>query len=589
MLPKTSNGVKLFLQRHLYALILAVVAGAVCIAPSFLATAALGSGYYGIEYGPLNDEDIYRARIHEVLDGHPMVTSPYFYEYKDSPVVIVPINEWLYAAPAFIFGLAGIMVASKFFLPAALFLLVYFLVRKLLGAGDDALSVSTALAAAFFVTLGSAFVDYRSMITLLLVGGTPGPHMWTRPVNPIVGAVQLFGFLLLLSQVWQRTWRYAYVAAGALLAATIGYFFTLGISLAILGALGLFALLRKEFAVAREMIFILLISIVLDSWYWYRMFASFGTSEGSALAMRNGLFFTHAPVLNKALLAATLIVFCFFLYSYLWKKNRGHVRSWIFIAGLILGSWIVLNQQVITGREIWYQHFVQYTVPLAGISVIVAAYLAFRTYAPRALYIGMITLSLVCLAFGFWSVRSFTAELQWFAYNQKLGGVMSWLNVNAPKGCVVLVAYNDEWLERQIPAYTSCNVYNSVVTTSGVPEYRLAHNFLLRMRLNGVRTSDAHAYLVTHERGIRNYFFSDWGQLFGQGEEPWILDRIALLEKEYSLFLGKTLEQNIKTYRVDYMISDGPLAPSILNALPDLEVATTTEPFYIYYFRKDLE
>jgi len=587
LLPKTSNGVKLFLRKHLYALILAVVAGAVCIAPSYLATAALGNGYHGIQYMPLNNEETYRTRIQEIIDGHPRVTSAYYYEYKDAPVVIVPLNEWLYAAPALLFGLSSVMVASKFFLPAMLFLLVYFLVRKLLGHSDDALSVSTALAAAFFVTLGSAFVDYRSMLTLLLEGGTPGPHMWTRPVNPTVGAVQLFGFLLLLLSVWERKWRYAYVAAGILLATTIGYFFTLGLSFGILGALGLFALLRKEFVVAREMLYVLLISIAIDAWYWYHMFLSFGSSSGNVLAQRNGLFFTHAPVLNKALLAATIIALCFFIYSYLWKKSRENVRSWIFIAGLLLGSWLAFNQQVLTGREIWYQHFVQYTVPLAGISVIVAAYLAFRTYAPRALYAGMITLSLVCLAFGFWSVRSFTVELPRFAHDQQFGSVMHWLNVNAPKDCVVLVAHNDEWFERLIPAFTSCNVYSTVMTYAGVPEDRVVHNFLLRMRLNGVRAPDAHAYLVAHEDDVRNYFYTDWNQAFGHGEEPWILDRIALLEKDYQVFLKKSLEQNIKTYRVDYVVSDAPLTPSFRTALPDLELATSTEAFYIYGFREN--
>ncbi|MDO8522615.1 MAG: hypothetical protein Q7S08_05050 [bacterium] len=577
---------KSFLRNHLYALILAIVVGAVCVAPSLLATAALGSGYRGIQYGPLNNEETYRTRIQEILDGHPMVTSPYFYEYKDSPVVIVPVNEWLYAIPAFIFGLAAVMVASKFLLPAILFLLVYFLVRKLLGNQGDALSVSTALAAAFFVTLGSAFVDYRSMFTLLSHGGTPGPHMWTRPVHPITGAVQLFGFLLLLLSVWERKWRYAYVAAGVLLATTIGYFFTLGLSFAILGALCLLAFLRKEFAVAREMIYVLLISIAIDAWYWYHMFASFGSSSGSALAQLNGLFFTHAPVLNKALLAATLIVLCLFAYSYLWKKSREHIRNWVFIAGLLLGSWLAFNQQVLTGREIWYQHFVQYTVPLAGISVIMAAYLAFRTYTPRALYAGMITLSLICLAYGFGSIRSFTFDLPSFAHDQKFGSVMTWLNLNAPKDCVVLVAYNDEWFERLIPAFTSCNVYTTIMRyAADVPESRIVHNFLLRMRLNGVRARDAHAYLVAHEDDVRNYFYTDWNQAFGHGEEPWILDRIALLEKEYQVFLKKSLEQNIKTYRVDYIVSDKPLTLSLRNALPDLELATSTEAFYIYEFR----
>ena len=110
--------------KHRWALFLSLIVGCITVAPTILAPLSIGSQYRGIQYAPLNDEDTYRALAHEVLDGHPAVTSPFFYEYKNdasTAEAIPPINSWVYGYPAFVLGLSNTLALSKLLFPAILF------------------------------------------------------------------------------------------------------------------------------------------------------------------------------------------------------------------------------------------------------------------------------------------------------------------------------------------------------------------------------------------------------------------------------------------------------------------------------------
>ena len=127
----------LFIKNHARAIFCAFFVGLITVLPQFILPLSLGVDYKGIQPLLLDDEDIYRARIHEIIDGYPGVASPYFYEYKTAAVVVYPVNEWLYALPSFIFGLSFVITFSKFALPALLFFLVYLFIRRLTDKKDD--------------------------------------------------------------------------------------------------------------------------------------------------------------------------------------------------------------------------------------------------------------------------------------------------------------------------------------------------------------------------------------------------------------------------------------------------------------------
>ncbi len=573
------------MKKHRLATLFAVLVGLLSILPSILAPLAVGGDYAGMQFLYIDDEDIYRARIHEVMEGHIGVASPYFFEYKDMPVMVPPINEWLYALPAFFFGLSFVITLSKFLFPALLFLLIYVLTRSMAGDSEDAPMKWGAITAGLFVTLGYDLIDYQSLFGLLNTGiDAARLSVWTRLVNPVSGALMVFSFPILLWWIVIRRYRHVYIPAGVLLALMVGYFFSFGISVSVLAALIVIFFFRKEFVVVRELIYTFIIALILDAPYWYHTLSSVSGEGGREVALRNGMFFTHAPVLNKVLILATIFFILSLLYARVIKRSFDNARTWLFGGGLLLGSWIALNQQVITGRAIWYHHFVQYTIPIAAIVVMAVSLLVWRRYHPRiwSLVVGVVFVA--SLGYGILGALSYTSRVDDFRRVQEYAQFFSFLNVEAPNECVVLIKEYHEELERLIPAYTNCNVYSSTYTFSGVPKERVLHNYLLRIRLNGVDEKDIRSYLFAHEDEVRGYFYADWDQLFGKGEDEWLRRRIDFLSAEYGRFLEGDLGEEIARYRLDYLVSGEPLSPQVLHELLELTFMTKTANEYIYSF-----
>ena len=144
-----------FLKKNYLMLLCAFIVGLVSVLPHFLATAQLGRDYQGIPFIYQANEDAYLARIREVVDGHWAVGSAFFYEYKDWRPLVPSVGEFLYALPTILFSipLLSVMVASKFVLPAILFVLVYYLILRL-SASPTALSIRiNAAAGGLLVTL----------------------------------------------------------------------------------------------------------------------------------------------------------------------------------------------------------------------------------------------------------------------------------------------------------------------------------------------------------------------------------------------------------------------------------------------------
>lgn len=571
---------RLFAQ-HKIAFFLSLVVGIIAVAPIFLAPFTLGADYQGIQFMPLNDEDLYRGMIHEVLDGHPLVASPFLYEYKDSAMVVPPISDWVYALPALMLGLSGTIVLSKFFLPALLFFFAYIFAYRLFEGDDRKGATLAALAAGLLAVFGYQLVDYTSLLEAFRTGYT-NPLVWTRLENPILGGVELFAFLFLLRRIQVAPSRLSIAAAAAVLALSIGYYFSFGMCAAIAALLFVGAVIQKQWALVRNLLYVALTGLVLTSWYWWNVFTSLGGDPGSAA--RNGMYFTHAPVLNKFLLLATVFVAGSFLYAYVWKRRREHTGEWLFVAALIGGSWLAFNQQILTGREIWYHHFVQYTIPVSLIAIVAALYFAWRPLLPRLTRIALYTLCAVSIAYGLFSLTSVYSGHEGFALDQTYAPLFSWLDANASKDCVVMLKDPEEELERLIPAYTACNTYNTVWTFAGEPAARILHNFFLRLRFSGVTPDTLDSYLHAHERDVRVYFFDNWDELFGHGDDPWLEAKISYLETQYPSFYAKPLKEELTAYRMDYLLTQTPLATTTLDQLPGLTQRTSISGYLLYSY-----
>jgi len=568
-----------FACTHRIAILVALLVGSITVAPSIIAPLSLGSAYQGVQFLPIDDEEVYRARIHEITDGYPRASSPYFLEYKNADSPMATINDWVYALPAFVLGLSAVIVMSKFLFPALLFLLVYLLVRRIIGeqSGDATLA---AVLGGLLVVLGYDLIDYRTVLEVLSGTAIPSFPVWTRLVNPIVGALLFFGFLHALWSMVERK-KYAYVGTGILIALSVGYFFNFALALAITGSLFLVAFLQKNYTLARECAYAIGISVVLDAWYWYSTLTAIGGEAGKKLALLNGMFFTHDPVINMLVLATTL----FFLGSIFlaWKQGvLGERRfAWGFMVALLFGSWVAFNHQIITGRTIWYYHFVQYVIPLCLVVGILVLHSVWRPLAPRLWRIAMVLLAVFVLGYGVYGVLQVKNHLPAYERLQNYATVFEYLADD--KECVVMILDDNEVLERLIPAYTDCNTYTSTYVYFGVPQERILHNYLFTMKIKGISPKEVRAYIDARPDLVRSYFFSDWDQMFGRDDGTWFADTVAYIEDEYAQFEKGNMDEQFTKYQLDHIISKQQLETSVLDMLPTTVVEKKGE-FFFYSF-----
>jgi hypothetical protein len=575
-----------FLKEYWILWVALVLISGISGAPQFLAKHALGDRYQGIHFLFIGNEEFYMARIQEVVDGYGRVASPFLYEYKNAKVILPAWGELLYALPVMLFKipLAEVMIASKYITPA-LFGAVIFWLLYLLADGPKRDRLVIGSAGALLVTLGYELVDFRTVINLLRGHATESLLViWTRPVNPVFGGLTLFSSLALIWLMYQERSRYLYVPAGILVGLGICYYFSWALGVVLLGLLFLLSLYQKKYRVARECLYALGIQLLVTAHYWYTVIFSFSSSDSRILQMRNGMLFFHTPIINKVVLAGSLIFFASWLCS-AYKNRIVHKQSepwWFFCALLMLSSWIVFNQQIITGRAIWPYHFVQYTIP---ITMIVLVILLNNYWLPKfsriVFWLVFGGISLVSIGFGVLSVSTYTVALPAFERVQEYAPLFSWIKTQ-PKDTVFLAVEKNNFLPDYIPAFTAGNSYVTNYNQISTPPVRLYHDVMVVMRLDGVTSSTMAEYLIKRDGWFRSYFASDWKHLFSTEYDPAVEAARQEIFKHYPVFLSTSFSDELNHYRLDYIVADKPLDPALLKQLPGLGRPETIGMFTVY-------
>ncbi|MBI2627861.1 MAG: hypothetical protein HYW71_00285 [Candidatus Niyogibacteria bacterium] len=595
--------IKDYFKNHYLAIFFAVLVGFIYLAPNLFFVLSLGGDYQGIPIMRTANEDYYLARIQEILDGHFLVASHGFYEYKDQLPTAPPVGEFFYALPALLFGVspANVLMASRFILPFILFLLVYFLMRKLTGDAEIFSNKINAVAGALFVTLGYDLADFRGIFKFLSGGDFIGSNflMWARPVNPILGAIFLFSFLILIWKIIEQSGRRAINIFGAsiFLALMIGsYFFSWGIALSVTAMLILIYFLRKEYKAAKNLIFVLLSAFVFSAPYWYLMWRSSQSPWYEESLLRSGMFYTHYPLLNKIMLAV-LAVYILMLFFESWKCKKSNMvfqfKNWhIFCLAFILGSLWVYSQQIVTGRTVWPYHFPQYTIPLAMIVLITLFYNILKKESAYLWRAGIFIIVFFSLAIGIYT-QAYVYQKFFYEYaaRQSYVEIFNWLN-SRKKDCVVLVRQNGREaskIEGLIPAFTHCNVYASSWIYTLMPSDRPQFNYMVILRLNGITGEEIDRYMAEHKGQENGYLFSNWKGLYGVKDFPDFSDSLLAeqskqFSENYKAFMKKDFRAELERYKIDYILSLGPLDELMSSSLRDVHEIFKMKNVFIYSF-----
>ncbi|KKT25206.1 MAG: hypothetical protein UW11_C0033G0011 [Parcubacteria group bacterium GW2011_GWA2_43_9b] len=589
-----ANKIKPFFKQHWLALVLAVVVGLISASPQLLAIISLGAEYQNIPFFGINDNLYYTAKIQEIADGHWTAASPFMFEYKNVYPLVLPIGESFYFILSKLFWLSapGAVLLAKFLFPAVLFFLIYWLIFKIIqqdiGAWPEKI---TSLAGGLLVVLGYNLIDFKNA-GLFILGQKPyfSLPLWTRPVNPITGALLLMIFLLLIWRIINRPEslaKYAFLWPGLIMGSMIYYFFSWGAAMSVLGVLAVIYLIKKEYRIFQQFLLVFLTSFLILLPYWIGLRLSVGATNWQQMSTRSGMLYTHQPLPNKVLLAALAIFLPCLFYEFYKKRQAGEKLAdwWWFCLSFLLGGLLALNQQIITGRTIWPYHFVQYTIPLAMIAIVILFFNFIRPKMPKIWLSGIVLIFISVVAFALATIRSHPFWADKMRGMQQSAPVLAWLNNNTSKDAVVLVKEPENNLATLIPALTVDNVYwTDWFPLSLIPVERIYHNYLIYLRINEIKPAKAREYLKEHQSEIRSSFFVDLRMVFDRGDSEYINEKIEQIAADYQGFAQKDLAAELKKYRLDYIVSSGPLSQSLRNELPTAKDVFNSGNTFIYSF-----
>jgi hypothetical protein len=566
---------------HKYALITMTVVALIYGMPQVIARYSLPNTYAGIPYLVNDSEGEYVSRIREILDGHYTVSSPAFYEYKNSVSLIPPTSEFFfYVLPKIVTGLSlnSIIFLSRFVLPALVFIFVYSLLLSI--SLRSRYAHITAIAGGLFVILGAGIADYHSFFSYLIHGGRETYFLWqSRLVNPVTGTLTLFVILNLMWWIMkkQTSW-FVSIGAGVVLAIMSGYVFSFALALTIAILLTLFFIWKKDWQKVLKMASIPILALAFNALYIVKALRTLSHSTNTSDPLRSGMFLTHVPTLNIISVAVLLVVTALFTFLYV-KSHRIEKEDetwWVFVFAISLSCVIAYIQQIVTGITVWPQHFSQYTVILALVVFIILLQNFIGPRWHKLRIVGITFFIIISSVFALRMLLSIPSTILQFADQQSFAPVFEWLNNNAEKDCVVYVSsdYGNE-INRFIPAFTSCNVYHSFYNYNGVPPERIMDNFIVNLRLRGIKTAEISRHWDENWFWVHAYFFRDWGDMFCCSDR-WLVkiknpEEIAGyfdsvekdVEEKYSQSLKTDLKTELAKYKIDYFVVDTEKQPQV--------------------------
>ena len=536
-----------------------------------------------------DSELIYLGRIREVMEGEWGISSLAFLEYKKQPVIQQPFGEWLYVAISF--GNTSVLpivaVVTKGVFPAVLFFLLFICIKYFLLKEEISSTLAIIISATLAWLISSGLDVYRPnhLVDFFLSGNTVSPYLsiWTRIVNPITGMLGLATVILLLAYRSGPFRFYPAIMLGLVAGLSSGYVFSFAIMAVYATGTAFLWLLYKEWARIKEGIIALIILILLNYSFIVSTFSTLG-SKSESLG-KNGLFHTSLPLINKGVLLGLFVWTLSLLYFVYIEKNTLRTLLarpwWRFSAAFLFAAGVCYSQQILTGKTVWPQHFIQYTDPFMLIVtggslalVFIKAVGHIQKWKPdysqwvvsmsAVIIIGTVTMFQISTIA---TVFSYSEE---YSDSQRYIAAINWLNgqqVDVP--CVVFPLETTERIERYIFAYTGCDLYHSNFVYMSVPETRVFHNYVAQLRLLGITSENISTHLDENFSEWQHLFFKDWYDKFSEKPDPWLqsiakpnqkedfyISTKANIEASFNASLEIPIEEWLLKYQLNYLIVD---------------------------------
>lgn len=544
------------LINHKWAILLALISAIIIVYPQLYFRYDNSQSYQGFDMMHTADEDAYLGMIQEVQDGYFWSGNPYLKEGKKDPYTIQPLGPIIVGllGKLFLLDLNNTVLLSRFLFPTLCFLVIYWFTFLL---SKDEL---TALTSSTMVILGSILLSRQ--VFQVLTGESPRLDflIFTRLINPPVSSLFFFGFLIFFWLFLERKkWIWGVFSALTLGLSFYLYFYTWTFLYAFCGVFMLILLFQKKWSEIKRIMLVPLGGILIAIPYFWNLYQSSTYPTFLEVARRNGLLETHTPTFGF-LIPFLLIIFLIF-FPRQWKER------YFFSLALVLAPFVVLNQQIITGKTLINAHYHWYChTPLAIIFFLIIFFYwlsqkKLETFKKlfALLIIGMSIYAGVLIqkaSYLYWEKQALE--------EQRYMLVFDWLNKNAKKEEVV---FADLELSNFIPVYTSLNVfYNSTAKYYlSASEERLINTMILLYRLDEVEKDDAEEVFFRERAKISReiygiYYRETTGEYEGIPEEL-LHSFTQKYKKSFSIPTDEFLKEIWKEYNVNYVVWDSKYYP----------------------------
>lgn len=546
MLSTNRRAVFEHITHHAAAYVLATILGALSISPYAYFTSTAPE-YAGIAMMGQDAEEHYLARMQEAYEGH-FLLGNVFTSYKDIPYLSPGLGETIMAGISKITGLhvSTVNIATKFFFPALIFLLIY-------GFG---LEVSRSrLAALTGTTIGMLGIDImsnpRSLLSLVHGYSLMDGIYWARPINPQMSGILLFGGLWQLYRAYTRREHSSWVLVGGM-GVLVGI--SLYLSVYVWSFLGLlllmlfvYGLTQKNSAFALKILLAGTVAISVATPFVINYLTAIGLPGHETSVQFQGAITSHLSSLG--LWMAVLIALPFLA----WREPLTHSRTYFILCGLSL--FIALNQQIITGFYLQPGHYHWYiTKPLTGFLLGIVGTLLLIRYTGRQITTLICTIGILTLF-----VHGALAQRNFYIKNlpeaqraQDYTPLFEYLN-HAPKATI----YANHTLSDYLAIYTHNDPLGSwYAGLYFLPKDYLKNRLFFEYRLRNISANKSLAVLKTERNAIAMQLYGgNWSNI---PNNTAMLSNTILetLSEEYEASVEQPIENLAHALGITYLLQD---------------------------------
>lgn len=365
---------KNFFTNYWLIIINALVLTFLISAPLFFFYFKVGSLYQGINIAHFGtDEHVYLSRGEEALEGHGL-GNPILRESKNATDYYFNINERVLAFPVRFLGLVGkidivtLYGIYNFIGVFILILLIYFFVLQF--SGNKSLALITAL----FVVGGYSIVYSKRLFYNEF-------NIYGRAMYPYLSSLVLFTYLLLMVKSLKSHSSYRQIWAGLIFGlAFYVYFYTwtfiLTFNTIFLGLL----LIKKDWSNFKNLLFIYGLGLLIGLYNMFRIASFIKSPIGKQFAYFAWSAKNHTPIFSNL---GFVVLVLFIIFAYRHRKDD----NLLILLAFNLTGWLTLNQQIITGTVIQYNHY--YWFFIVPVSIVSGLYMVWFSINKRKLRMGL--------------------------------------------------------------------------------------------------------------------------------------------------------------------------------------------------------